>query len=188
MTSCTVYKRISHIWLISPFFHFSFIAIIFSVKYFSGITLLRILKFGTNVSYNKLYCVLKNQPHIAYQSLYLSTFLSLLQNFLSKISQKLHCTWFRILKFFLHFSFSRTKFPLKVLQPLMATAGGMLALLTYCYILPTFSVPYIISLVFLAVFSSVLCLLPWKPLQDFFTVSLFYWERNNKNYVNERTW
>ena len=34
-----------------------------------------------------------------------------------------------------------------------------------------FSVPYIISLVFLAVFSCALCLIPWEPLQDFFTVS-----------------
>ena len=36
----------------------------------------RILKFGTNIGYDKLYCVLKNQPHMAYQSLYLSIFLS----------------------------------------------------------------------------------------------------------------
>ena len=34
----------------------------------------RILKFGTNIGYDKLYCVLKNQPHMAYQSLYLSIF------------------------------------------------------------------------------------------------------------------
>ena len=38
----------------------------------------RILKFGTNIGYDKLYCVLKNQPHMAYQSLYLSIFLSFL--------------------------------------------------------------------------------------------------------------
>ena len=36
----------------------------------------RILKFSTNIGYDKLYCVLKNQPHMAYQSLYLSIFLS----------------------------------------------------------------------------------------------------------------
>ena len=30
----------------------------------------------------------------------------------------------------------------------------------------SFSVPYITSFVVLAVFSSVLCLLPWKPLQE----------------------
>ena len=36
----------------------------------------RILKFGTNMGYDKLNCVLKNQPHMAYQSLYLSIFLS----------------------------------------------------------------------------------------------------------------
>ena len=36
-----------------------------------------ILKFGTNIGYAKLYCVRKNQPHVAYQFLYLSIFLSL---------------------------------------------------------------------------------------------------------------
>ena len=40
------------------------------VKDFSGTTLSRIFKFGTNIRYDKLSCVLKNQPHIAYQSLY----------------------------------------------------------------------------------------------------------------------
>ena len=34
--------------------------------------LLRILKFGTKIGFDKLYCVKKNQPHIAYQSFYLS--------------------------------------------------------------------------------------------------------------------
>ena len=48
----------------------------FFVKDFSGTTVPRILKFGTNIGYDKLYCVLKNQPHMAYQSLYLSIFLS----------------------------------------------------------------------------------------------------------------
>ena len=49
----------------------------FSVKDFSGTTWPRILKFGTKLGNDKLYCVTKNQPHIAYQSLYLSIFLSL---------------------------------------------------------------------------------------------------------------
>ena len=49
----------------------------------------RILKFGTNIGYDKLYCVLKNQPHMAYQSLYLSIFLSFQKYFSSKISQQL---------------------------------------------------------------------------------------------------
>ena len=39
--------------------------------------------------YDKLYCVTKNQPHIAYQFLYSSIFLSLQQKFLSQISQLL---------------------------------------------------------------------------------------------------
>ena len=47
-----------------------------SVKDFSGTTLPRILKLGTKPGNEQLYCVLKNQPHIAYQFLYLSIFLS----------------------------------------------------------------------------------------------------------------
>ena len=34
------------------------------------------MKFGTNIGYGKLYCVRKNQPSPAYQSLYLSIFVS----------------------------------------------------------------------------------------------------------------
>ena len=49
------------------------------VKDFSGTTRPRILKFGTNIRYDRLYCVFKNQPHMAYQSLYLSIFLSFQQ-------------------------------------------------------------------------------------------------------------
>ena len=49
----------------------------FSVKDFSGTTRPRILKFGTKLGNDNLYCVTKNQPHIAYQALYLSIFLSL---------------------------------------------------------------------------------------------------------------
>ena len=48
-------------------------------KDFSRNTRPRIFKFGTNIRYDRLYCVLKNQPHMAYQSLYLSTFLSFQQ-------------------------------------------------------------------------------------------------------------
>ena len=47
------------------------------------------MKFGTKLGNDKLYCVIKNQPHIAYQSLYSSIFLSLLYNFLLQISQLL---------------------------------------------------------------------------------------------------
>ena len=65
----------------------------FFVKDFSATTWVRILKFGTKLDSDELYCVTKEQLHIAYQSLYLFFFLSL--------------------------------FSLKVLQPLMATAGGM---------------------------------------------------------------
>ena len=45
--------------------------------------------FGTDIGYDKLYCVTKNQPQIAYQFMYLSIFLSLIQKFLSQISQLL---------------------------------------------------------------------------------------------------
>ena len=51
------------------------------VKDFSGTTSPTILKFGTNIRYDRLYCVRKNQPHMAYQSLYLSFFLSFQQFF-----------------------------------------------------------------------------------------------------------
>ena len=44
----------------------------FFVKDFAGTAEPRILKFGTNVGYNLLYCVRENQPPPAYHSLYLS--------------------------------------------------------------------------------------------------------------------
>ena len=62
----------------------------FFVKDFSATTWVRILKFGTRLDSDELYCVIKEQPHIAYQSLYLFIFLSLQwKNFSSKISQQL---------------------------------------------------------------------------------------------------
>ena len=61
----------------------------FSVKDFSATTWVRILKFGTKLDSDELYCVTKEQPHIAYQSLYLFIFLSLQWKFLSQISQLL---------------------------------------------------------------------------------------------------
>ena len=47
------------------------------VKDFSGTTVPRILKFGTNIGYNLLYCVKENQHAAAYHSPCLSIFLSL---------------------------------------------------------------------------------------------------------------
>ena len=72
------------------FVHFSFSPMekIF-VKDFSATTWVRILKFGTKLDSDELYCVTKEQPHIAYQSLYLFIFLSLQWKFLSQISQLL---------------------------------------------------------------------------------------------------
>ena len=62
---------------------------IFSVKDFSATTWVRILKFGTKLNSDELYCVRKEQPHITYQSLYLFIFLSHQWKFLSRISQLL---------------------------------------------------------------------------------------------------
>ena len=62
---------------------------IFFVKDFSATTWVRILKFGTKLDSDELYCVRKEQEHIAYQSLYLFIFLSLQWKFLSQISQLL---------------------------------------------------------------------------------------------------
>ena len=61
----------------------------FFVKDFSATTWVRILKFGTKLDSDELYCVTKNQLQIAYQSLYLFIFLSLQWKFLSHISQLL---------------------------------------------------------------------------------------------------
>ena len=49
----------------------------------------RILKFGTSVGYDLLYCVKENQHAGACHSLLLSIFLSLEANFLLQISQLL---------------------------------------------------------------------------------------------------
>ena len=55
-------------------------------KDFSGTTVPRILKFGTNVGYDLLYCVKENQPPAAYHTLDLSIFLSLIKIFTSQKS------------------------------------------------------------------------------------------------------
>ena len=78
-------------------FHFSFFCISHSnvihreicVKDFSGTTVPRILKFGTNVRYDLLYCVKENPFPAAYHSPYLSIFPSLQANFLLQISKLL---------------------------------------------------------------------------------------------------
>ena len=84
-------KRTATYCLSVPLFvHFSFSPMEkFFVKDFSATTWVRILKFGTKLDSDKLYCVTKEQPHIAYQSLYLFIFLSLQWKFLSQISQLL---------------------------------------------------------------------------------------------------
>ena len=71
----------------------------FFVKDFSATTWVTILKFGTKLDSDELYCVTKEQPHIAYQSLYLFIFLSLQWKFLSQISAPIGASVF---KFCLH--------------------------------------------------------------------------------------
>ena len=66
-----------------------FVCKLFSIKDFSATTWVRILKFGTKLDSVELYCVTKEQLHIAYQSLYVFIFLSLQWKFLSQISQLL---------------------------------------------------------------------------------------------------
>ena len=61
----------------------------FFIKDFSATIWVRILKFGKKLDSDELYCVTKEQPHIAYQSLYLFIFLSVQWKFLSQISQLL---------------------------------------------------------------------------------------------------
>ena len=59
----------------------------FFVKDFSATTWVRILKFGTKLDGDELYRVIKEQPLIAYQSLYLFIFLPLQCKLPSQISQ-----------------------------------------------------------------------------------------------------
>ena len=56
-----------------------------------------ILKFGTKLDSDEMYCVTKKQLHIAYQSLYLFIFLSFQLKFPSQISQLLLEPVFQIL-------------------------------------------------------------------------------------------
>ena len=51
-------------------FQWTFLSFFF-VKDFSATTWVRILKFGTKLDGDELYCVTKDQPHIAYQSLFI---------------------------------------------------------------------------------------------------------------------
>ena len=69
------------------------------VKDFSVTTWVRILKFGTKLDSDELCCVIKEQPHIAYQSLYLFIFLSLQWKFLLDFSAPIGASVF---KFCLH--------------------------------------------------------------------------------------
>ena len=100
----------------------------FFVRDFSATALVRILKFGTKLDSDELYCVTKEQPHIAHQSIYLFIFLSLRWKFLSQISQfllepvfsnflhlqdKVYCVW--KLRCNPHFAFTNDFFLLSLL-------------------------------------------------------------------------
>ena len=86
-------RCLSSFCLLFSIFHFYLLSLlynIFSIKNFSATTWVRILKFGTRLESDELYCVTKKkQSQIAYQSLYLFNFLSLQWKFLSQISQLL---------------------------------------------------------------------------------------------------
>ena len=84
-------KMLIYFYLLFPFslFSISHSNIIhreICVKDFSGTTVPRILKLGTNVGYDFLYRVKENQHVAAYHSPYLSIFLYLQANFLLQIS------------------------------------------------------------------------------------------------------
>ena len=66
---------------------------------FSGTTSPRILKFGTNVGYGKLYCVKENQPPPAYHSLYLSFSFSPIKCFVTDFLAPMRA---RVFKFCIH--------------------------------------------------------------------------------------
>ena len=89
-------------------FHFSFFSISHShvihrkicVKDFSRTTAPRILKFGTIVGYDLLYCVKENQHAVADHSFYLSVFLSFQINlFITEFSAPITA---RVFKFCIH--------------------------------------------------------------------------------------
>ena len=68
----------------------------FFVKNFSATTWLEILKFGTTLDSDELYCVTNKQPHIAYQSLSLFIFFLSNENFNSFFCQQFlsdYLTW-----------------------------------------------------------------------------------------------
>ena len=54
------------------------------------------MKFGTNIGYDKLYCVRKNQLYPAYQFLYLSIFLSLIEISVTDLSAPIYACFFKV--------------------------------------------------------------------------------------------
>ena len=98
-------KKNKILWLDFAFFfhfsipHFNVIYREICVNDFSGTTVPRILKFGTNVGYDLLYCVKENQPAAAYHCLICPFF------FLSKqisVTNFLASMRARVFKFCIH--------------------------------------------------------------------------------------
>ena len=94
-----------YFYLLFPFFLFSIshsnvIHSEICVKDFSGTTVPRIFKLGTNVGYDFLYCVKENQPPPAYNFLYLFFFLSLQANF--SVTNFLASMRAKVFKFCIH--------------------------------------------------------------------------------------
>ena len=72
----------------------------FFVKDFSGTTEPRILKIGTNVGYNLLYCVRENQPPPAYHSLFVHFSFSPIKISVTYFSASMRA---KVFKFYIHF-------------------------------------------------------------------------------------
>ena len=69
----------------------------FFIKDFSATTWVRILKFGTKLDSDELYCVTKDQPHIAYQFLNLVIFFLSNGNFCRRFLSSFWSQCFKIL-------------------------------------------------------------------------------------------
>ena len=67
----------------------------FSVKDFLATTWVRILKFGTKLDSDELYCVTKEQPRIADQYLYLFIFFLSNRNFCHRFSAPIGASVFK---------------------------------------------------------------------------------------------
>ena len=89
------------------------------------------MKFCVHCQVGKVYCVVKNYPHFAFffqifNFSFCHTYITHMDIFPQSFLRNYLIKDYEI--------FDNFVFSLKVLQPLMAPAGGMWALLTSCYI------------------------------------------------------